>query len=457
MFPAGGDSLKDTKDYLSVGFYDHALCTRCGTCYAVCPADAVTQSESLFPRLIDQRCTECGLCRQTCPGGAANFPQFQEMVFGSKSNPKDYTGHYLQAYAARSCNNVVRDNGASGGVVTELLLYLLESGRIDGAVVTVMDRENPARARSIIATNAEQILEAQQSKYIVVPVNKVLRQVKDFEGKLAFVGLPCHIHGLRKLQKLKPKIYNKIVYVIGLFCLTTLEPYVIRELERIKGDRGKRLSEFYFRQGQWPGNIVAKYTDGSTKKLHYSNFKDGAINYLTRLYSPRRCQLCSDGTAEFADISVADAWMRNPDGSYKYPGHSTVLARSPIGEKWIKEAITNNRIRAELVSGEMVYYTYRTLELNKKKFSQFRAARRKGRGEPWPKYSEFPIGATRGERILELTATGLHRLGEVRIIRQMLLAILLSGPARVLIKARKHKKERIATTLVQNYLEESHT
>ena len=53
--------------FLSIGFAAHELCTRCGSCAGVCPADAIALDERGFPRLIADRCTACGQCVDACP------------------------------------------------------------------------------------------------------------------------------------------------------------------------------------------------------------------------------------------------------------------------------------------------------------------------------------------------------------------------------------------------------
>jgi anaerobic carbon-monoxide dehydrogenase iron sulfur subunit len=48
---------------------DVSLCDRCGTCIAVCPANALI----LLPEALvvdGNRCTDCGNCVKICPFGA---------------------------------------------------------------------------------------------------------------------------------------------------------------------------------------------------------------------------------------------------------------------------------------------------------------------------------------------------------------------------------------------------
>jgi ferredoxin len=47
---------------------DQNLCDQCGTCIAVCPADALALTEQLA--VDGLKCTTCGTCVRVCPFGA---------------------------------------------------------------------------------------------------------------------------------------------------------------------------------------------------------------------------------------------------------------------------------------------------------------------------------------------------------------------------------------------------
>lgn len=355
---------------------------------------------------------------------------------------KDYCGHYHQAYVGYSTNDRIRNGGSSGGVITELLLYLLESGKIDGAIVTKIDESNPLQAVSFIAKSSEEIYQARQSKYIVLPVNKIIQSIQREKGRYAFVGLPCHIHGLRKWSIFDPTIKERIPYAIGLFCFTTLESYVIRELLQIKKVAINKVKDIRFREGLWPGKICAVQSDNTISNLHYSNFKDGAINYLTRLYSPVRCQMCIDGTAEFADISVADSWMRNQKGQYKFPSMSTVLIRTEIGNELFRDAVKNKRLWAKPIDKRSIYYTYKSLEKTKKKNAAIRVQRMQKKGKSIPIYEANLPECDMVDKIRERMATSVLELGKSKVLRMFILRILLSKATTPLIVFRQLLKKK---------------
>lgn len=53
---------------------DHEKCDFCGTCVAVCAADAIELEESVIT-IDEDRCTLCGSCIEICPVGAPGMTE----------------------------------------------------------------------------------------------------------------------------------------------------------------------------------------------------------------------------------------------------------------------------------------------------------------------------------------------------------------------------------------------
>ena len=51
---------------------DNDLCHGCGTCYAVCPENAISidrdEQQGIYLPNISDGCNDCGLCVNACPG-----------------------------------------------------------------------------------------------------------------------------------------------------------------------------------------------------------------------------------------------------------------------------------------------------------------------------------------------------------------------------------------------------
>ncbi len=427
---------------LAIAFSHKKLCTRCGTCVGVCPTRAISCDEDYYPVLNPEACTECGLCERTCPGGRVDFKQLTELTFGHRHDTHAFDGHVQRTYVGYGGDDKIRKQGAGGGVITALLWDLLNRGVVDGCVVTRIDPQQPWRGQVYIARSYEALRESQQSKYMIIPVNEVIQSLLQLPGKFAYACLPCQVHGLRLYLAENPEFAKKIHVIIGLYCASSLEPFVAEEMLACKGIPFQTVKNFNFRGGQWPGRIRAILKDGRIKRLHYSNFKDGAINYLTYLYSPERCQTCIDGSAEFADISVSDAWTRDETGKYLFESHSKLIARTDLGVTTMLEAISCGALIAEDVTQSRAYKTHKLHTVKKGMKAPLRVARLHHEGKVAPLYDRAAPRASRADIWAERVESAIMALGRRRSTRMPLFKFLTSRYGTLFVKIRQWNKSR---------------
>lgn len=122
----------------------HSLCTGCGTCVGVCPSDAIEMKKKsgiYLPEIENAKCNNCGTCYRLCPGHSISIKRISEKLFINSEQEDFYMGRYLECYTGFSSDFNIRYRSASGGVVTQLILFMLENKIIDGAVVTRMQKK----------------------------------------------------------------------------------------------------------------------------------------------------------------------------------------------------------------------------------------------------------------------------------------------------------------------------
>ncbi|MBU6997460.1 MAG: Coenzyme F420 hydrogenase/dehydrogenase, beta subunit C-terminal domain [Theionarchaea archaeon] len=300
---------------------DTKFCTRCGCCISICPQECITITTHAE---IDDSCTQCGLCREVCPGEGTDLKEEGRKLFeGSCYN--QYVGWINHAYTGYSFSDAVRKRGTSGGVVTSLLICLLEKGMIDGALVVGFDPEKPWKTVYQVATCAEDILESAQTKYQVTPLTQRIFSLP--LERIAVVGLPCVIQGLRKVQALKQG--EKIRLLIGLFCWVNMEREATEFLLDMLKVSPEEVASLEYRGGDYLGGFRVTKKDGEVITLDKECY-----NVLPFLFAPERCVCCSDFTNELADISMGDAKFM-----HSQKGHTFVITRSQEGETMLKACL----------------------------------------------------------------------------------------------------------------------
>ncbi len=427
---------------LSIGLSNHELCTGCGTCTGACPTNAITVGADRYPRLQADKCIDCGICKTACPGDVVEFAKLAEHTYGVGEAPQDFDGNVIARYVAHATDEKIREGGAGGGVVTALLWDQLKHKDVEGCLATRMNPERPWEGEYFIARNYEDMLLSQGSRYTIIPLNAVLAEIRAMDGPFAYAALPCQIHGYRNLEQIDEEIASKIHSVVGLFCGGALQPSLVTDLVESKGIKPNELKDFQFRGGDWPGKMRAILKSGEIRDLHYSNYKDGAYNYFTALYMPKRCQTCMDGSAYFSDVSVGDAWTRDKSGNYAYPRHSRLLVRTEKGHEMVKRAAKRGTLVIRDVTSDPNYQTHRLHTKRKGVVAPIRVQRYESTGRPVPKY-DLPVPeVTFRERMVERLVTTMLDFATVRAVRVTVLRLVTSSLAIPLIKFRQAVKKR---------------
>ncbi|MFC1874178.1 Coenzyme F420 hydrogenase/dehydrogenase, beta subunit C-terminal domain [Chloroflexota bacterium] len=305
------------------------LCTACGTCVGVCPKNSLEFDFALEEPVLTGECKPCGICYAICPGKDIPLPELDRMLFSRERRvDKELLGICSRWQKGYATDPEVRQSAASGGCTSALLIYALEKGLIDGAIVVGMNLQYPWRTEPRLVTTRDEVLAAAQSKYALVPSNILINEAEHRGlNRLAIVGLPCHIHGIRKMQMYgKPKkLISRIKFIIGLFCGTN-RSYRATELSIAMGAGIplESIAKLEYRGGPESQDRIITTRDGKTfivpKKVVFESMAQ------IRRY---RCEWCWDFSAELADISVGDIFL--PVENIRLPKVTSVITRTESG------------------------------------------------------------------------------------------------------------------------------
>lgn len=299
------------KNVLSSG-----KCVGCGACAAVCPYFCINWVEGK-PELQTE-CRPCGVCAQVCPRYDLSMPKVESFVFGREREGDEQFGIHHQIYIAKATNDRVLNACQDGGIVTALLLHALDSKSIDCAVVSGVNPQRPFYPVARLALTSEEILGCAGTRYSCSPNLLALSEAaKQGKTSMAFVGTPCQILAVRKMQMLGLKLAVRVKLLIGLMCSECftyeglMEKHIGRELGINLGD----IKSMNIKR-----NMTVTLKSGCVTTIPLAEVKQ---------YARKSCGFCRDFSSEVADLSA---------GGLGLEGWTCIITRTKEGENLFKSA-----------------------------------------------------------------------------------------------------------------------
>lgn len=319
------------------------LCTGCGLCESLGnPGEITMHMSSLgYLRPVVGRAfskeveTEIAAC---CPGVEVGHAEGLDGYNVNWGPLRGVTGGH-------ATDPETRRQGSSGGVLSALCIYLLESGEVDFVAQVAASKSDPILNELQISRTRADVLRAAGSRYAPSSPLRSLRDLLATGERFAFVGKPCDVAALRAYMGRHAEVAMQVPYLLSFMCAGIPSIHGTHELLMAMGARLEQLSTFRYRGDGWPGMARAVQHDGATFEMDYNRSWGGILGKHLQF----RCKICADGTGEFADIVCADAWY----GKDGYPdfeeraGRSLILARTAVGEALLERVRSAGGIEDE--------------------------------------------------------------------------------------------------------------
>jgi len=325
------------EETLKAEVVDKGLCLACGACVSFCPFGVIELRPS-GPELVEE-CLRCGNCYHICPRYKTDWAELERFAFGRERKPDEEFGVVRRIVLARSKDEEVLKVCQDGGVVSTLVRYLVASGQAMGAVLSGVSEEKPWLPESRIVLSSPEVLECAGSRYTytynMLFSTGTLAFLSFLEGaRGVFVGLPCQVAGMRKMQMLPLEElgwHKAFGLIIGLFCTETFDYEGLMGLLRDKlGLNPADVVKMNIKKGR----LIFYPREGEPKGVRVRDLKD-----LVR----EGCRTCTDFSAELADISV---------GSLGLEGWNVVIIRSELGERVFNKAVEEGVLETRPVEEE---------------------------------------------------------------------------------------------------------
>lgn len=331
---------------------ENNLCLGCGICADACPTNSISikpvngEYRPFVDELSCNNAKGCHKCSMVCPGVGVALNAIGQEKFGKTDECKHHklVGYYSKAYSGHALDYETRYHGASGGLLTAFISFLLDKGYISAAVVAENDLSQPFLNRTVLIHNSKELYKARSSKYCPVTFTGIVKQIKEEPGKVVVVGLPCAVQGFRKYEKIDSKFRDKIFGLFGLFCSCGRSFNLTEFVFKQRGIDTAKLDYFQYRDEGCLGSLVAK-----TDKIYKEEFQN-YYHPLRSFFIPNRCQFCIDHYSELADLSFGDIHY----GKYKEDkiGVNSLVVRNMNFDELLRGAASSGYLHLDDLSEE---------------------------------------------------------------------------------------------------------
>lgn len=302
-----------------------------------------------MPDFDQQRCLDCGACRNACPFEPDNlkawYAQFAE--HGARTGLVGKQATVL----AWNVDRPRRLRSPSGGVVTEILRALLETGKVSCVVVPESRSGSIGEPHSMVRVfrNSQALETARGSFYEPQCFAAALQDVERVGDRCALVGTPCV---LKAIGQSRAGLRDAVPFRIGLSCSHCVSGQFTDCLASLQGVP---------RNQPFTANMRAKDPSMASANDFYNSFvtQDGQDyrqnrfrNRFTAMwrkyfFALECCLYCPDFFAPEADITAKDAWGKFSDDPL---GRTMLIVRNPALMPLIDRLAGEKRIQSRPVT-----------------------------------------------------------------------------------------------------------
>lgn len=319
---------------------DSGLCIGCGLCKSIAP-------ESIEIRMTDyggERPTETapltddevGLINKVCPGLTVELAD-------SDVQRDPMWGPVARLVRGYSAEPEVRFEAATGGVLSGLGRYVLESGRVERVLHVAPRADEPLYWEAHVSTTPEEIMAGSGSRYGPAAALTPLLQLIDDGVPMAVIAKPCDAAAVRNLISARPGAADVVRYLLVMACGGASRMTKSWALLDDAGFSDEEVSGLRHRGYGNPGPTTVTAKDGRRYDTTYLELWEDEGTWDLQW----RCKVCPDGMGEVADVVALDCW---PGGAPvgEDDGYNGIIARTNAGAELLAAAIADGAIEIDM-------------------------------------------------------------------------------------------------------------
>jgi len=305
------------------------VCTGCSGCVIACPQKVLDLDEPTWtPRLSPEASTGesgdhcvygdrgCTLCARACPRFGPWETDADVAMWSRARSVEEVIGVHRRVLLVQTTDPQIAEVGQDGAFGTSLLLYALDNGYIDSAVVSYFD--DGMRTRPGVARSREELLACAGSRYTYSPNLLAVDDAVDGNpGRVGVISVGCQtsVPAIARARGAN-KLAKRFGLVVGLLCSKTFTESIYEDLlEANYGVDRDRITKVNIK-----GRLQVWHTDAQDEPA----FLEVPLSECRDFTRPG-CMHCPDFAAEHADLSLG--------GIGKYAGRTLTITRSELGDE----------------------------------------------------------------------------------------------------------------------------
>lgn len=321
---------------------ENGLCIGCGLCKSIAQPERVElvmtpegRERPIAPTPLSPQAT--ARINAVCPGtrvaGPAPDRQQQAAAFDSVWGIAE---RISIGYAA---DPEIRFRGSTGGVLTALGQFLVESGRVNFVLHVGASASAPMRTSRKLSFDAVSVLDGAGSRYGPAAALADFCEILDRQEPFALIAKPCDITAVRNLAKIDERVDRYMRYALTFLCGGASD---LTKSEAVLADfdlREEELRLFRYRGYGNPGPTRVEAQDGRAFELTYQQLWEEEAKWMIQ----PRCKICADAIGLAADIAASDVWPGGgPTGEDE--GYNGIIVRTPRGAELYDAAVSAGKL-----------------------------------------------------------------------------------------------------------------
>lgn len=316
-------------------------CSGCGACVLIDPRLAMGTDTAGFARpvvahpdaSVEDESAASAEFRRVCPGVTVR----RESARAARVDP--LFGPWIGVWRAHATDPDIRHRGSSGGVITALAGYLLETGQVGRVLAAGQDARRPMGSTDVTATSADEVRPTAGSRY--APVSIAANTTALAPDSLV-VAKPCEASALRELNAARDLDRP---LTLSFFCAGVPSRHATERLVQALGVAAEDVAALRYRGHGWPGAFTVRDLEGNETSCSYQESWGDVLGKAVQW----RCKICPDGVGEASDITAGDFWDTDERGYPTFadaPGQSVLISRTPRGHSVVLAALAAGAIAA---------------------------------------------------------------------------------------------------------------